>query len=650
MNRTFSFKNLLPHLAAVLFFFGLSAVYFSPVLFEKKGLAQNDILQHRGSSQEATEYREKTGEEALWTNSMFSGMPTYLISTRFSGDLMRFVHQAITLNLPAMVANVFLALVCAYILFVALGMSTWLSIAGAIAFAFTSYNLIILEAGHNTKSLSIAYIPLVLAGLILTFRRGMRNFWLGAALFAFGLTMHVRANHLQITYYLLLLILIFGIVELIFAIKDKWLPDYFKRVAILGLGALLAVGVSFGRLYATYDYGKYSIRGKSELTSTPTAPQSESGGLDRDYAFNWSYGVGESITLLIPDFYGGASTYSLDDKSETFKALIGVGAPDGQARDIIKNLPLYWGDQPFTSGPVYLAAVICFLFVLGLFLVDKRIRYWLLSSTILSLLLAWGKNFEAFNYFMFEYYPGYNKFRAVSMALVIAQVAVPLLGILALHEVFYGKRQINYQKSVLYSAGITAGFALLAMIVGSMSDFIAPKDAELGASGFPVQVINALREDRASMMRGDTFRTIFFILAAAAVLYFYLKGKLSAMVASLAVGLLILVDLWALDKRYLKDENFQRQIMEDHFQPGAADQQILKDKTLSYRVLNLQNPFNDARTSYFHKSIGGYHGAKLRRYQDLIDRQLAPDMQQFITTLQNQPTEASISGALAQQS
>ncbi len=454
---------------------------------------------------------------------------------------------------------------------------------------------------------------------------------------------------MQITYYLLLLILIFGIVELVYAIKEKWLPEYFKRVAILGLGALLAVGVSFGRLYATYEYGKYSIRGKSELTSTAAKPQSESGGLDRDYAFNWSYGVGETITLLIPDFYGGASTYSLTDKSETYKALVQVGAPESQAKDIIKNLPLYWGDQPFTSGPVYVGAIICFLFVLGLFLVDKRIRYWLLAATILSLMLAWGKNFEAFNYFMFDYFPGYNKFRAVSMALVIAQVAIPLLGILALHEVFYGKRQINYQKSVLYSAGITAGIALLAMIVGSMSDFTAPADAQLASGGYPVQVVNALREDRASMMRTDTFRTIFFILAAAAVLYFYLKGKLTATVASLAVGLLILVDLWTLDKRYLKNENFHRQILEDHFQPTAADQQVLKDKTLSYRVLNLQNPFNDARTSYFHKSIGGYHGAKLRRYQDLIDQKLAPEMQSFIGALQNQPTEATISAAFAQQ-
>jgi hypothetical protein len=634
MNPHFSFKHhLLPHLVAILFFFGLTAAYFSPVLFDKKGLVQNDILQHKGSSEEARKYRETTGKEALWTNSMFSGMPTYLISTRFPGDLFRFVHTAITLNLPALVANIFLTLVCAYILFVALGMSSWLAIAGSVAFAFTSYNFILLEAGHNTKSLAIAYIPLVLAGLIITFRHGMRNFWIGAAIFAFGLTMQIRANHLQITYYLMLLILIFGIVEFIFAIKDKWLGDFFKRLVILGIGALLAVGVSFGRLYTTYEYGKYSIRGKSELKSTAAKPQSESGGLDRDYAFGWSYGIGETITLLIPDFYGGASQHSVSEKSETYKTLIQIGAPEEQAKQLIQGLPLYWGDQPFTSGPVYVGAIICFLFVLGLFIVDKKIRYWLLAATILSIMLAWGKNFEGFNYFMFDHFPGYNKFRAVSMALVIAQVAMPLLGILALYEVFYGNRQVNYQKSVLYAAGITAGFAFLAMIVGSMGDFTGASDQQLVSAGWPIQAVNAIKEDRASMMRADTFRTIIFILLAAGVLYFYLKGKLSATVGSLVIGLLILVDLWSVDKRYLNNDKFQSQIIETHFAPTPADEQILQDKDLSYRVINMQNPFNDARTSYFHKSIGGYHGAKLRRYQDLIDQHISQNNVKILNML-----------------
>jgi hypothetical protein len=634
MNRTFSFKHhILPHLLAVVFFFALTATYFSPVLFEHKGMAQNDILQFRGGAKEAMDYRETSGKEALWTNSMFGGMPTYLISTRYPGDLFRYVQTTLTLGLPAIVANIFLTLVCAYILFVALGMSSWLSIIGAIAFAFTSYNFILLEAGHNSKSYAIAYIPLVLAGLLLTFRRNTRNYWLGAILFAFGITMQIRANHLQITYYLMLLILIFGIIELIFAIKEKWLPEFFKRVVILGIGAILAVGVNFGRLYTTYEYGKYSIRGKSELKPSATGHQSESGGLDREYAFNWSYGVGETITLLIPDFYGGSSQHGLTEKSETYKTLLQIGAPEEQAKQIVGGLPMYWGDQPFTSGPVYMGAIVCFLFVLGLFLVEKRVRYWLLSATIFSILLAWGKNFAGFNDLMFDYFPGYNKFRAVSMALVIAQVAIPLLGLLALHEFFFNNTVTDKPKKLLYATGITAGLCFLAMIVGSMGDFSGPADQQLVQAQFPMQAINAIHTDREDMMQGDTFRSIIFILLAAAALYFYLKGKLSAVLAAVLVGTLVLIDLWTVDKRYLNDSKFDKQIIETHFQESPADQQILQDKDLSYRVINIQNPFNDARTSYFHKSIGGYHGAKLRRYQDLIDRHIAQNNMKVLNML-----------------
>jgi Bacterial membrane protein YfhO len=487
-------------------------------------------------------------------------------------------------------------------------------------------------------------VPLVLAGLLYAFRRGSRHLWLGAALFAFGLTMHIRANHLQITYYLLLLILVFGVVQLVYALREKALADFLKTTVVLGVAALIAAGVSFGRLYTTLEYSKYSIRGKSELKEANSGDKA-SAGLDRDYAFQWSYGVGETMTLLIPNFYGGASQGALDEDSQTAQEFAKLGVPPVQMQELLKALPLYWGDQMFTSGPVYVGAIVCFLFVLGLLVVESRLRYWLLAATIFSMVLSWGKNFEAFNYFMFDYFPGYNKFRAVSMALVIAQIAMPLLGIYALWRLLQQTDKKAAEKKVLYAAGITGGLCLLVALFAGMASFVAPADAQLEQMQWPVQ---ALRADRESMMRGDAIRSLVFILLAAGVLYFYLKQKVSATAATLALGLLILVDLWSVDKRYLSNDDFQKRLVETHFQPSPADQLILQDKDLSYRVINLANPFNEARTSYFHKSVGGYHGAKLRRYQDVIDKHIAQNnlevlnmlnTRYFITTDAQQPVQ-----------
>ncbi|WBA41521.1 YfhO family protein [Hymenobacter canadensis] len=660
-------RRVLPHLAAVLVFLALAVLYFSPIVFDGKTLSQHDIVQFNGGAHEAQMYREATDKEALWTNSMFSGMPTYLISTRFPGDLSIYLQKIFTLGLPAVVANLFLALVCGYVLFVALGLSPVVSGVGAIALGFTSYNLVILAAGHNTKSLALAYAPVVLAGLLVAFRR---NKWLGTGLFAVGLAMNIRANHLQITYYLLLLVLVFGVVELVYAAREKRLPDFLSRTALLGVAALLAVGVSFGRLYTTIEYGKYSIRGKSELTTPPpTAPGQPAAapasgddavggsGLDRDYAFGWSYGVGETITLLVPNFYGGASQTKLSDDSATGQALTGLGVPTGQLSEYLKAMPTYWGDQPVTSGPVYVGAIVCFLFVLGLFVADRRTRLWLLVGTILSIVLAWGKNFETFNYLMFDYFPGYNKFRSVSMALVIAQLAMPLLAVLALARVLRSRaaglpvagasthpslaalagatttdapETADLKRKLLLAGGITVGVCLLALVIGLGADFSSPIDAQLQQQGFP---LDALRQDRASLLRSDVFRSIIFIALAFGALWFYLQRKVSAGMAAALVGLLTLVDLWGVDKRYLNDNNFQRETIAQQFVPTAADQQILQDKDKSYRVLNTANPFNEANTSYFHKSIGGYHGAKLRRYQDLIDRQISQNNTQVLSML-----------------
>ncbi|MCC2546090.1 YfhO family protein [Hymenobacter sp. BT175] len=655
-------RRVLPHLLAVLFFLVLAVVYFSPIVMEGKTLAQHDIVQFNGGAHEAQAYRAQFGKEALWTNSMFSGMPTYLISTHFPGDLSIYIQKIFTLGLPAVVANLFLALLCGYLLFVALGLRPIVAAVGAIALGFTSYNLIILAAGHNTKSLALAWAPLVLAGVLVTFRR---NKWLGMALFALGLTMNLRANHLQITYYLLLMLVIFGIVELVGAVRAKRLPDFFSRTALLLVAGLLAVGVSFGRLYTTLEYGKYSIRGRSELTTpspaapgAPAAAGEEAGsGLDREYAFGWSYGVGETVTLLIPNFYGGASQGSLSESSATAKALSQLGVPPMQLGEYIKQLPLYWGAQPVTSGPVYVGAVVFFLFVLGLFVADRRTRTWLLVATIFSILLAWGKNFETFNNLMFDFFPGYNKFRSVSMALVIAQLAMPLLAVLALARVLRTApapltpaaagsthpklaaitsqpvatpETAGLKRNLLYAVGITAGLCILALLFGMGADFSSPVDASMQQQGFPV---DALREDRASLMRTDVLRSLLFVLATGGLLYAFFVRKITATTTAALVGLLTLIDLWAVDKRYLNADNFQRETVAEQFVPTEADAHILQDKTLSFRVLNTQNPFNEAQTSYFHKSIGGYHGAKLRRYQDLIERQISQNNIQVLNML-----------------
>ncbi|WP_051718974.1 YfhO family protein [Hymenobacter sp. IS2118] len=650
-------QRALPHALAVLFFVVLAGLYFSPIMFEGKSLTQHDITQFQGGAHEAQEYAKAMGREALWTNSMFSGMPTYLISLHFPGDWSGYLQSIMTLGLPAVVANLFLALLCGYILLVAIGVRPLVAVAGAVALGFSSYNIAILAAGHNTKSIALAYAPLVLAGVLVAYRRDK---WLGAALFAVGLTLNVRANHLQITYYLLLLLAIFGIIELVAAIRAGRLPAFLQRTALLGLGAALAVGVSFGRLYTTLEYSKYSNRGRTELTTpgpgqAPAASAAdESTGVDRDYAFQYSYGVGETITLLIPNFYGGASSMPLGTDSNLAKA--------GLPQEYLAGMPTYWGQQSYTAGPVYMGAVVCFLFVLGLFVVDKRTRYWLLAGTVLSILLAWGKNFETFNYLIFDLLPGYNKFRAVSMALVIAQLAMPILGALALSRVLRPRvvvpldptdaqqhpalaKAVGAAKAplsadatallpkVLYAGAIAAGICVLAWLASFSFDFSAPIDGELTKQGFTPELLGALRADRADLLRGDVWRGLLFIGAALGVLYFYLKGRLNRMPAAALMVFLVLVDLWGVDKRYLGNDKFQSETIAQTFQPSPADQLILRDPDLSYRVLNVQNPFNEAQTSYFHKSIGGYHGAKLRRYQDLIERQISTNNQQVLNML-----------------
>ena len=626
-------KKLLPDLIAILAFIILSFAYFFPADIEGRILFQHDSVAGVGAGQESKEYRDRTGERTRWTNAIFGGMPTYQMSPSYdSTKALSWVEKVYRLYLPDYVVLTFIMMLGFYILLRAFGISAWLAGLGGVIWAFSSYFFILIPAGHIWKFVTLAYIPPTIAGVVLAYRK---KYLLGGIVTALFIALQIQSNHIQMSYYFMFVILFIVGAYFEDAYKKKELPHFFKASAVLALAAVVGVCINISNLYHTYEYSKETMRGKSELKQEGPAANQTSSGLDRDYITNWSYGIGETLTLLVPNVKGGSSSATL---SQNEAAMAKANPMYG---NIYSQFPQYFGDQPWTAGPVYVGAFVMFLFILGCFIVKGPLKWALLGATIFSILLSWGKNFMGLTDFFIDYIPMYNKFRAVSSILVIAEFTIPLLAVFALKEIFSKPEILKLKENrtgVIVTLVLTAGVTLILAVAPGVffSGFITTQEMAALQQGLPAEhltpVVTNLTEMREAIIASDAWRSFFIIIVGCFLLFLYQQKKLKATFALAGIALLCLIDMWTVNKRYLHDDLFvPKSKQAEAFVKTQADEIILQDTTLDYRVLNFVgfpgNTFNENNTAYWHKSVGGYHAAKLRRYQEMIDHHIVPEMQ-----------------------
>jgi len=614
----FSIKRILPHLLVLVGFIIISLAYFSPVL-QGKQIFQSDIKQYIGMAKQQTDFRPQTGEETYWTNSAFGGMPTYQLGAKYPHNYIKKLDLSLRF-LPRPADYLFLYFIGFYILLLVLKVDFKLAALGALAFGFSTYLIIILGVGHNSKAHAIAYMPLVLSGILLTFQR---KYVLGFLLTTIALALEIVANHYQMTYYLMLLVIVLGIVYLIDAYQKKILPHFFKSVSVLVVAVILSVGLNATNMMATQEYVKESTRGKSDLTiNVDGSPKEVSSGLDRAYITEYSYGILESFNLFIPRFMGGGNGENLGKDSNTYDAFIKLGAPPVQALQEAKHAPTYWGKQPIVEAPAYVGAVILFLFVFALFLLKGRLKWWLVGGVVFSLLLSYGKNIAFLTDLFIDYVPLYNKFRAVSSIQVILELCIPILGIFGLVKLFNDfDKQEEKLKALKYSVIITAGLSLIFLLFKTtLFDFVGNRDGQY-IQAYGQNFIDAIKKDRIAIFTTDTLRTLVLVLLSAGAIWMYLKKKLSENLVVVAFAVLIVFDLVIVDRRYVNNDDFVASIqVKKPYQKNAADLEIEKDDS-HFRVYDLTS--NSTKASYFHNSLSGYSAARMKRFDALFDFYIA---------------------------